>query len=365
VNVLVLGGYGFFGARIARALADHPQIRLWIGGRDRAKAERAARSLGLAESRGVGLDAHDANLAAHLQRLGVNVLIHAAGPFQGQSYEVAEAAISAMCHYIDLADGRAFVTGISELDARARARGISVISGASSLPALSSAVVDRYVSRFSRLTAIRIGIASGARAPGLATVRGVFGYVGRPFSRLERGVWVSAYGWMDLHRHRFPAPLGRRWMGNCDVPDLALFPERYLSASTVTFQAGFASDLGHLCVWALAGLVRAGVFGSAAPFAAPLSRLSRLLEPIVSDKGGMFVTLEGQDPIGGALTLTWNLIAAQNHGPSIPCGAAIALARRWANGEHPPIGAMPCIGLLSVEEYLAPLRDLDIRELPP
>jgi hypothetical protein len=58
-------------------------------------------------------------------------------------------------------------------------------------------------------------------------------------------------------------------------------------------------------------------------------------------------------------------LAAQNHGPQIPCGAAVALVRKLAGGGALPLGAMPCVGLLSVEEYLAPLADLDVREVMP
>ena len=111
--------------------------------------------------------------------------------------------------------------------------------------------------------------------------------------------------------------------------------------------------------------MRSGVLRSGEAFARPLNRLSRMLEPIVSDKGGMFVTLEGVGHDGAALTLTWNLLAAQNHGPQIPCAAATALARKLASGQRLPVGALPCVGLLSVEEYLEPLRDLDIREVVP
>ena len=83
---------------------------------------------------------------------------------------MARAAIKAGCNYLDLADGRAFVTGISRLDAEARAAGVSIISGASSLPALTSAVVDKYRGEFKRLDSIRIGITSGALIPGIATL---------------------------------------------------------------------------------------------------------------------------------------------------------------------------------------------------
>lgn len=203
-----------------------------------------------------------------------------------------------------------------------------------------------------------------ARTPGVATVRGVFGYVGRPFTRLERGEWTETHGWMDLQRHRFPSPLGRRWLGSCDVPDLAVFPERYPGVETVTFHAGFASATGHFTVFALAALVRARLLRSAAPFAAPLGRLSQRLEPLISHRGGMFVTLEGIGHDGATLSLSWNLLAARNHGPQIPCGAAIALVRKLASGVSLPSGARPCVGLLSVEEYLEPLRELDVHEVP-
>jgi saccharopine dehydrogenase-like NADP-dependent oxidoreductase len=364
-NVLVLGGYGFFGSRIARSLVGDDRIRLWLAGRDRRRLEDAVQTLGLPAARAVCVDAHGANLSAALRQRGIDVLIHTAGPFQGQRYDVARSAIAAGCHYIDLADGRGFVNGIGALDADARARGVAVVSGASSVPCLSAAVVDRYAPRFRELTAISVGIGSGARAPGLATVRGIFGYLGKPFTRLEGGRWVVTHGWMDLQRHRFPEPLGRRWMGSCDVPDLDLFPRRYPSAHTVTFHAGFASDLGHLAVWALAGAVRAGLFRSGESFATPFSGLSRVLEPIVSDRGGMFVTLRGLGNDGAPLELTWHLLAALNHGPQIPCAAATALVRKVAAGHVLPAGAMPCVGLLSVEEYLEPLRDLDVREVPP
>lgn len=361
-TVLVLGGYGFFGQRISAALASTASMRVLVGGRDLERAKATTRAISLPVEHAVALDARDSNLADVLRRLHVDVLIHTAGPFQGQDYSVARAAIEAGCHYIDLADGRQFVAGVGALSAVASAAGVTVISGASSVPALSSAVIDRYLPRFRRLEAIRIGISSGARAPGLATVRGVFSYGGKPIRSWRDGVWVDAHGWLNLSRHRFPPPLGKRWLGSCDVPDLELFPERYRTARTVSFQAGFASDLGHLVVWGLAALVKAGILTDMNVFARPLNRLSRWMEPVVSDKGGMFVTLEGEGADGTPLLIDWNLIAEKNHGPHIPCGAAIALARKIGSGASLPRGAMPCVGLLTVAEFLEPLRDLNISE---
>lgn len=362
-TVLVLGGYGFFGTRICAALKSDASIRLLIGGRDLNKAQSFARSLGLDEATGIQIDAADPRLSEKLRILSVDVLVHAAGPFQGQDYSVARAAIEAGCHYIDLADGRDFVAGIGSLDMLAKEKGVSIIAGASSVPALSSSVVEKYLPRFAKLDSIEIGISTGARTPGIAAVIGIFSYVGKPFQRLEKGYWRTTHGWHDLKQHTFPAPLGSRLLGSCDVPDLVIFPKRYATVQTVTFHAGFGSALGHLVVWAIGGLVRIRLISTAKIFALALNRLSRRIESWISDRGGMFVRLRGMTSDGRNKTINWHLIASQNHGPHIPCGASIALVRKLCAGEAIPRGAMPCVGLVSVAEYLAPLKDLDVREL--
>lgn len=363
-TILVLGGYGFFGSRICQVLAASENIYLLIGGRNAVQAQALAIKLGLKSEQGLAIDISAPYLAQCLSDLKVNTIIHTAGPFQDQDYTVAHAAITVGANYIDLADGRDFVAGIEQLNTLACERGVFVTSGASSLPALSSAVVDRYLSRFRRLESIRHGIGSGARAPGLATMRGVFGYCGKPFLRLKKGHWQTTYGWLDLQRYRFPSPVGPRFLGSCDVPDLLLFPRRYPSVQTVLFHAGFASSVGHLFIWIASQLIRLGLMSSLTPLVMPLHRISQWLEPCISDKGAMFVSLEGIGIDGQRLKLDWHLVAAQNHGLYIPCGASIALAKKLARGDKLPYGAMPCMGLLTVEDYLAALQGFDVHVLP-
>ena len=365
-RILVLGAYGFFGYRICEALAKNPRIQLILAGRDLAKATAAAYQLGLHSVHARAVDATHPQLALHLRKLGITTLIHTAGPFQEQGYEVARAAIKAGCNYLDLADGRAFVSGIGSLDAEARAAGVAVVSGASSLPALSAAVVDKYRGEFSRIDAIRIGITSGAVLPGVATIRSILGYCGKSFTTLENGAWIEVYGWLDTQKRDFPKTVGARLLARCDVPDLTLLPLRFPGVKTVSFHAGFASATCHKFVERLALLVKNGQLKSAVPFAHLLYTLGRWMKPVFSDRGAMFVRIEGLHHANGApLALTWNLIARENHGPQIPCAAAIALANKLASGEKLPPGATPCMGLLTVDELLAPLKGLAIRELPP
>lgn len=364
-RILVLGGYGFFGARISAALARNPRLQLIIAGRNAEKATELAYQVGLRAENGRALDAGHPQFAQHLRKLGVTTLIHSAGPFQEQNYAVAQAAIQAGANYLDLADGRDFVGGIGKLDAAAKAANVAVVSGASSVPAITSAVLDRYLTEFSRLDAVRSGITSGGLVPGIATIRAVLGYCGQPFRVLESGQWNVQYGWLDTLEHEFPRPVGPRLISRCDIPDLDLLPKRYPSLKTADFHAGYASRHAHRVVEWIAKRVRDGKLKSALPFARTLYRVARWLQPIASDRGAMFVTMEGLDPDGDALTLTWNLVARDNDGPSIPCAASIAVANKLAAGQALPPGAYPCMGLLTVEELLEPLKGLSIRELAP
>ncbi len=336
-----MGSSAAASARRWRAIHASSSI---IAGRSAEKATAFAYQVGLRAENSRALDATSPQFSQTLRKLGVNTLIHTAGPFQDQNYAVAQAAIQAGANYLDLADGREFVGGIGKLDAAAKAANVAVVSGASSLPALTTAVVDRYLGEFSRLDAVRSGITSGALVPGVATIRAVLGYCGQPFRVLENGQWTVEYGWLDTIEHEFPKPVGPRPLGRCDVPDLDLLPQRYPGLKTASFHAGFGSRHAHGIVEWVARRVRDGKLKSALAFAGPMYRVARWIQPIVSDRGGMFITMEGVDPDGDPLSLTWNLVARENDGPHIPCAAAIALANKLAAGQALPSGAIPLHG---------------------
>lgn len=97
-RVLVIGGYGNFGSLICNHLAMMPDIELVISGRDPRKlAEKVAALQTLAGRfcQSWCVDIMQDGAGSELGELGIDLLIHTAGPFQGQSYAVARHCIAA------------------------------------------------------------------------------------------------------------------------------------------------------------------------------------------------------------------------------------------------------------------------------
>lgn len=350
-KALILGGYGNFGFRIAEALTAEG-FSVLINGRDAVKAQHLIQRLpqGLAEA--AIFDArHD--LASALERYRPHIVIHTAGPFQGNDYHIAEACIAAGVHYLDLADARDFVTGFRALDAEAKAAQVMAVSGASSVPALSSAVVEHFRGEFAQLARMDFGITPGQKAArGLATTKAIMGYVGKP---LQPVAGRRLYGWQDIRSVRYPT-LGRRWLANCDIPDLDLFPQHY-GLREIRFGAGLELGFMHWGLWLASWLVRMGVPLPLERLAQPLLRISNVFDAFGTADGGMFVKLEGQGADGLPHRREWYLEALAGDGPYIPAVPAIILAKKCLSGVDIPKGAQACVGLVTLEEYLYELRE--------
>lgn len=345
MRIVVLGGFGNFGARICRALAVHPGIQVI------AASRHPVGPLPDPRVRATRLDCLAPEFGPQLRALAPDLVIHCAGPFQGQDYRVVQAVLRAGSHYIDLADGREFVTRFAEHNDRwAREAGKLAICGASTLPALSSAVVDHLQGRVWGLEEIQTIIAPGQAAPrGAATIAGVLTYAGRRFDWLVDGRWCRAWGWQGLRR--FDMTIGQRLAAACDVPDLALFPARYSGLRTVQFRAALEVRAQQIGLWVFAMLRRLGVPLPLKRLGSALAVTATALDRFGTDRGGMQVSLIGTQPDGGRVRIAWNLVAPANHGPEIPCMPAYLLARKIAAGSLTGSGAYPAVGFLDLAEF--------------
>jgi hypothetical protein len=74
----------------------------------------------------------------------------------------------------------------------------------------------------------------------------------------------------------------------------------------------------------------------------------------------MAVTMEGRDADGRPKRLTWSLVAGRGHGPYIPATPSVLLAKRLIAGTLSLRGAVPCVGLFTLDDFLAEVSDLDV-----
>jgi hypothetical protein len=360
MRVLIIGGYGNFGSYIARRLACDADLKLFIAGRSQAKAQAFAAALnGAHPAEGCALDIKG-DISAALGRVAPDIVVHTSGPFQSQDHRVARACIAEGSHYLDLADAREFVETIDQLDAEAKARGVLVVSGASSVPCFTAAVIDAYLPAFARLETVDYGISAAHQTNrGLATTAAVLSYVGKPIEMLRDGAMKTVYGWEDCHAERYP-DLGWRLFGNCDIPDLALFPLRYPTLKSMRFAAGHELKALHVGTRILGAFVRLGLIGSLSDHAKGLLRLAFLFDRFGSGRSGFHMILAGVGYDGKPKQRRFTVIARASHGPYIPCMPSILLTRRLANGELRQRGATPCVDMIDLDTYLAALEGLDI-----
>lgn len=361
-RILIIGGYGNFGSYITRSLAREEDIQVIIAGRSEVKCKNFIQNLSVS-GHPVEYYAFDITKEIPLNKIRPDIVIHTSGPFQEQGYAVAEACIDFGCHYLDLADGRQFVSNIKNLDRQAVKADVAIISGASSVPALSSAVLDKHQTEFTTLRELDYGIATAQQTNrGLATTSAILGYTGKVFQTLIEGKMTNIYGWQDLHFRSFPE-FGRRGLCNCDIPDLSLFPDHYPELETIRFHAGTEISFMHVGLWLMSWLVRWKLINSLRPAAGLFLKIARFFDSLGSGNSAFYMKIIGLDRDGKNKEKTIYILASDGDGPHIPCVPAIILAKRMVRENGMRKGAYPCVGLIDLDSYLSELQGLNINLL--
>lgn len=355
MKILILGGYGVFGGRLARLLCDIPQLELLICGRDLRKAQAfCAAYAGAARVLPIELDRNA--ISGALSRYLPDLVVDASGPFQdygAQRYAVIEACIAAGIDYLDFADAADFVFGVSQFDARARAAGIYVLSGVSSFPVLTAAVL-REMAKTMDIVSVAGGIAPSPYAGiGLNVMRAVAGYAGAPVKLLRGGVPAHGTGLAETMRFTIAVP-GRLPLRNIlfslvEVPDLQVIPPEHPSMHDIWMGAGPVPEVLHHILNLLAK--------ARATFRLPsLEPLSPLFYAVLNrmkfgeHRGGMFVRARGLRD-GAPVERSWHLLAEGDDGPLIPSMAIEAIVRKTLAGKRPASGARPATRALELADY--------------
>lgn len=366
--VLILGGTGVFGRRIASNLASRGDIDLVLAARDGAAAATFVRALGADRAASLEADLAKGNAIQRLLDAKPTVIVDTAGPFQSRNLALPRRCAERGIHYVDIADSRARVVEIASLDAVARLEHAAIVSGASTVPAFTTAIVDELAKDPREVISIEVGITPGHRAPrGLATAGAILGYCGRRIPSLRED--SPAYGWGDLVRHGYPAPVGERWLSNVDTPERTLWRARYPALEDMTIRAGLEISVLHLGLSLLSRGVRLGVLPSLAPFAKPFLRIAAWFDGLGTGAGAMHVRVATRDSNSRTALREAVLVAEQCDGPQVPAApAALVVKKLLRLPGYAPLerrGAYACMGILTREEIMGELRGFAIRYIPP
>lgn len=357
LTILIVGGYGTFGGRLAQLLAEDARITLLIAGRSLPKAQTFIATLPPGAARiAVAFD-RAATTATDIRALGADIVVDATGPFQDYGddpYRLVRNTIEAGASYMDLADSSTFVDGIDQFDDLAREAGVFVLSGVSSFPVLTAAALRQLAVGLTSVETMRGGIAPSPHAVvGRNVIEAILSYSGKPLPLIRNGQRTSGNGLTETMRYTI-APPGHLPLWNTrfslvDVPDLLLIPTAVPELKTVWMGAGTRPEFLHRALNGFAWLVRLKLLPSLSWMAAIIFHVQRLLR-WGEHRGGMFVEVTGAGP-NGPMRRSWHLAAEGADGPYIPSMAVQALVLKQLDGVVPEAGARSAIAALELTDY--------------
>mgnify|MGYP000179803321 CR=1 FL=1 len=355
MKILILGGYGVFGGHLAELLADQADLQMLIAGRNLDRAVQfCERFQGAASVAPVQLDR--AALQDHIKTLAPNLVVDASGPFQDYGddrYPVIQTCIDAGVNYLDFADGADFVCGVPQFDQAARDAGVFVLSGVSSCPVLTSAVL-REMTKTMEIATVRGGIAPSPFAGiGLNVIRAVVGYAGASVKLTRNGQPTPAIALGESLRYTIAVPgkvpLRNKRFSLVDVPDLQLLPAEYPTLSDIWMGAGTVPEILQRGLNLLAKARAKLRLPSFAPLA-PLFHKVLNLMTFGEHRGGMFVHATGHHN-GTPVEQSWHLLAEGDSGPFIPSMPIAILIRKCLHNAPPSVGVTQATHALDLGEY--------------
>lgn len=360
-RILIVGGYGTFGGRLVELLEHDARLTLLIAGRSLEQATHycAGRSAARATLVPTVFDRIDGD-AQQLSELRATVVVDASGPFQAygdRRYRLIERCIECGVNYLDLADGSEFVTGVAKFDPAAQAAGVHVLSGVSSFPVLTAAVVRHLTHDVARVDSIRGGIAPSPYAGvGLNVIRAIASYAGQPIALKRAGRTITAYPITDSMRFVIAVP-GRIPLSSIrfsliDVPDLRTLADAWPEAADIWIGAGPLPAFLHWLLTGFAWLVRLRLIPGLLWMAPAIHFVANHVR-WGEHRGGMFVQVLGRAHDGSRVRREWHLLAEGRDGPLIPCMAVAAIVEKSLEGQVPPAGARIAIDDVSLSDYQA------------
>ena len=355
-RVLIVGGTGVFGMRLAGHLARCDGLELVLTSRNQERAQRVVDLLEGEDARvPISAVALERGVAATrvLRTIKPWLVVDCSGPFQGEDHAFAKAVIEQGLHFFDLADGRDYLLGFSDaLNDLALSRGVVALAGASSPPALSHAIVEKLTAGWHRIDTIDLAIVPAGRSEvGPAVIKGVLSYAGCLVPAWRDGKIGQVAGWSESGTIDHP-DLGRKNVAIVETMDAELMGPKFNVRERVHFCAGLESGLEQRGMQLISALRRNNMLPDVSRFAGVFVKARSLTRLFATNDGGMVVRVTGLNAHHERTRTQWWLTARKNHGPSVPILPLAAAIEKLGRGDV-PAGARLATDVLNLTDIEA------------
>lgn len=238
MRILLLGATGDMGRRAALDLSRAPDVEhLTLAGRSLAKCEALAKQIG-GKARPEAIDVNDGRRLVELMQ-GHDVVAGAVGPYYLYEVPLARAAIEAGKPYVSICDDYDAAQGVLELDAAAKARGVTILTGAGWTPGITNVAVKKAVSLLDRADEAHIAwAASASDSSGYAVMFHMLHILtGRVPSFLD-GKAVDVPAGSGTVTVDFGPPMGRVQVYHVGHPEPVTIPRFIPQLKAVTLRGG-------------------------------------------------------------------------------------------------------------------------------
>lgn len=231
-QVLILGGSGRIGSKVAADLIAHTSVQVTIAGRNLTTGVQLSEQLG----NRVQFVAIDLSNISTLQEAisRSDLVIHCAGPFHYRDANVLKLCIEQGVNYVDVSDHPSFTRKALAYKSAAESAGITAVINTGIFPGISNSMVRRDVERLDQAEKIHLSyVVAGSGGAGITVMRTTFLGLQRPFEAWIDGDWKLVKPYSDREVVEFPkyGKVGVYWF---DMPEAFTLPETFPVKTVIT-----------------------------------------------------------------------------------------------------------------------------------
>ncbi len=214
-RVLILGGQGRIGSRVAQDLIQHTEAEISVTGR----SIRTTHQLSNFNIKFLALDLNN-QPQLRLAISSADLVIHCAGPFHDRDGNILKCCIEEGVNYIDVSDSRSFTQKVLSDHHLAQNNGVTAVINTGIFPGISNSLARLGVEKFDTVETIQLhSVVGGSGGAGMGVMRTTFLGLKHPFKVWIEGKWQQVKPYSNREVIDFPAPYGKIGVYWFDLPE--------------------------------------------------------------------------------------------------------------------------------------------------